>query len=444
MDFSSELYCEHLEEGAFLYDQCGELSTDPQLGWDDLADFEERLDAHADALVVGGDSALEVCRQRAMAGDPGELHMAARVFCRQDRFDLLSECLKDLNATDSEPIIAVGNALNHELPLNWVPQVEALLIEGTELSLAVFAKVVGYRRIELIGALIGALEHCSDPILHNIIWALGRIRGHEARTPLMAYLDHENPLICADAAISLLRMGRGVQSCQWLNSLKVQNGRILAIGLGGQRAMLKTVLNQMAQGRANNDYPIALGMLGDIVAVEPLIDLMADAEMANSSALALNLILGADLYEEVFIPDQLDPDELFDDEREGVEKSKAINGDVKAAGTTVEMLITRPDAWRQWWKANGKRFQADICYRQGQPYTPQSLLEILKDPKSPHILRQIAYEELVIRYGLEIAFETDMPVREQKAALARYEKLIAQRAQEFKPGRWYIGGRMIS
>jgi len=260
----------------------------------------------------------------------------------------------------------------------------------------------------------------------------------------MAYLDHENPVICADAAFSLLRMGHGAQSVRWLNSLKVQSGKILTIGLGGQRAMLETVLNQMAQGRANNDCPIALGMLGDTAAVEPLIDLMADAQMANSSALALNLILGADLYEEVFIPDELDTDELFDDEREGAEKSNAINGDAQTAGTTVEMLIKRPDAWRRWWKANGARFQADICYRQGQPYTPQGLLEILKNPKSSRMLRQIAYEELVIRYGLDIAFETDMPVREQKVALAQYENLIGQRTQEFKPGRWYFGGRMIS
>jgi uncharacterized protein (TIGR02270 family) len=440
MDFSFELYREHLEEGAFLYDQRGALLADPELAWDDLDDFEQRLDAHVDALVVGGEFALEVCGERAAAGDPGELHTAVRVFCRQDRFDLLMDCIQRLCTGDKEPLRAIRNALNHELPGHWAQQVEAILDEGSEVSMAVFAKVVGYRRLSMVGPLMDALKKSGEQMLHPVIWALGRIRGLQSGNAIMAYLSHADPPVCTEAAFSLLRMSNGLQASQWLDRIRVQDGRILSIGLGGQRGMIGTVLKQIERGRANNDCPIALGMLGDIAAVEPLIDLMAHEEMAHSSALALNMILGADLYEKVFLPDEMDADELFDDEHDTSEGDNAA----KPAGTTVDMLIKRPDEWRQWWKANGTKFHPDICYRQGQPYSPQSLLEILKDSRSPRMLRNIAYEELVIRYGLDIAFETDMTVREQKAAVAQYEGLIAQRQQEFKPGRWYFGGRMIS
>ena len=124
------------------------------------------------------------------------------------------------------------------------------------------------------------------------------------------------------------------------------------------------------------------------------------------------------------------------------ESLKKNYGDAKVDGITVEMLIERPDVWRQWWKINRTRFQPELCYRLGQPYSPIVLLKILKAPKSPRMLRQIAYEELVIRYGLDIAFETDMFVSRQKVALDHYESLISRRQHEFKPGRWYFGGRM--
>ena len=126
MDFCIELYREHLEEGSFLYDQRGALFTDPGLTWMDLEEFEGRLDAHADALVVGGEPALEVCREQALGGDPGELHMATRVFCRQDRFDLLTDCLQNFSLDDGEHLRAVRNALNHEMPGNWIQPVDRL------------------------------------------------------------------------------------------------------------------------------------------------------------------------------------------------------------------------------------------------------------------------------------------------------------------------------
>ncbi len=85
-DFATDLFLDHLSEASFLYEQRLGLFDDPELTWKALEDFEQRFEPYIDGLVVGKDSALEVCKQQALAGDFGELHAAMRVFCRQKRW----------------------------------------------------------------------------------------------------------------------------------------------------------------------------------------------------------------------------------------------------------------------------------------------------------------------------------------------------------------------
>ena len=68
--FQIDLYLEHLEEAAFLYEQRKVLRKNAEFSWRAIADFEERLEAHIDALVVGAGLALEICRKRAVEGEP--------------------------------------------------------------------------------------------------------------------------------------------------------------------------------------------------------------------------------------------------------------------------------------------------------------------------------------------------------------------------------------
>jgi hypothetical protein len=77
--FYIDLFLEHLAEGSFLYEQRIALLVDPELTWMDLEDFERRLEAHVDALLVGEELAMEVCRQQLREGDFGEAYVGFRV-----------------------------------------------------------------------------------------------------------------------------------------------------------------------------------------------------------------------------------------------------------------------------------------------------------------------------------------------------------------------------
>ena len=160
--------------------------------------------------------------------------------------------------------------------------------------------------------------------------------------------------------------------------------------------------------------------------------------------MALQLITGAQLYEDVFIPDEIDEDELFEEEREKLQQGQIpTRPDGQPFGTNITRLSLKPEDWQKWWTENKRHFDPKIRYRHGKPYSPACLLEILESEQSRHKVRQLAYEELVIRYGVDFPFETDMFVTQQKQALAQYTDWIKANSSRFHEGEWYFAGQLM-
>jgi hypothetical protein len=158
LNFASGIYQEHLEEASFLYEQRLSLFDDPEITWKDIEDFEERFESHIDGLVVGEDLALEVCKQQAKEGDFGELHAAIRVFCRQNRKELVLQVLQELDPEDIEKMQAVSDALKHELPLSWQNEFIQMLSKGDPKLTLILAKLAGYQRLPAGKELLQALQ----------------------------------------------------------------------------------------------------------------------------------------------------------------------------------------------------------------------------------------------------------------------------------------------
>ena len=58
-------------------------------------------------------------------------------------------------------------------------------------------------------------------------------------------------------------------------------------------------------------------------------------------------------------------------------------------------------------------------------------------------MQQLAYEELLIRYGVDFHFETNMFVAQQKQALAKYAEWIKANASRFREGKRYFAGQLM-
>lgn len=439
----TELYIEYLEEASFLYEQRLGLFDDPEVTWLDIEDFEERFEPFIDGLVIGGSLALEVCKQQAEESDFGELHAAVRVFCRQDRLDLVKDVIGGLNPDDEERIQAVSDALKYELPVSWESEIIRMLSSEENTLNLIAGRVVGFRRLIAGAEVKTALQKNADN-LREYLWTLGRLRDQSACTMIFNYQLHEDGGICASAALALLRMSDQQALVHIQNSVFLGSWTFLPLGLGGSRSAIRPLLEIASAGNSSNNCLISLGLLGDISVIEILIQYLSNEEVAESTAMAINIITGAQLSEEVFIPEEIDEDELFEEELEKLKKGESLYFSGEEPGTTIVRISQKPEEWQNWWSENSTQFDQSIRYRNGKPYHPSCLLENLKSEKCPNMVRQLAYEELVIRYNIDYCFETDMLVSEQKQVLAKYAEWIEANSQYFIPGRWYFAGQLLN
>jgi len=444
-NFLAELYQEYLEEASFLYSQRLNLLNGPEISWLDIEAFENRFEAHIDGLIVGEGQALEICKQRAAEGDSGELHAAVRVFCRQDRKDLFLESLDGLDPDDDEKMAALCDALKCELPENWHGDLGAMLTSGDMKLIRLAAVVLGYRRMDAGEDLIRVLRERASIPPAEVVWALGRLKEREAGSPLFSILATPGDSDRYDTALSLLRIGEQKALDKCLGLIESEDWVYIPIGLAGGRSAVKPLLEAASMDGPSGDCLIALGLLGDISAVEMLLPKLSDERFAESAALALDLITGAQLYEEAFIPEEIDEDELFEPELEAYRKGEPpLRPDGRPYGTTVKRLSQNPDDWAEWWVRNKPGFSPDLRYRKGAPYAPATLLQSIAHPESPYALRQLAYEELVIRYGVDFAFEANMPVAQQKNIIPDMQRWTASASGRFKDGVWYFAGRGLA
>jgi uncharacterized protein (TIGR02270 family) len=443
--FSADLYLEHLEEASFLYDQRLGLYDDPEVTWLDIGKFEDRLEAHLEALVSGGELALEICVRRSEEGDPGELYTAVCVFCRHQRRDLLGVVLKRLDLKDSLRSTAVRDAITDEMPEEWGEVLATSLNRGYDKLIPMVAHFVGHRRLASasVDELI-ARPRVTDG-LAELLWAWGRVGEARTASHVAGYVDHEDSAVRTNAVIALLRRGDdGALAACSARALDGDPAMCLPLAVCAGPSALGLLHNFVLQPSVTPATLIALGVLGDLKAVRPLIEKLTDEKLGAAAAVALQLMTGAPLRENAFIPDVVDEDELFEDEQETYlqtgEVPKRI--DDRPFGVNVERTSQNPEDWVEWLEEHKADFSPSQRYRLGKPFSLSSLVDTLASPLFGRVVRALAYEELVIRYRIDAPFEPEMRVNEQKGRINTIARLCRSTEASFEPGEWYCGGKL--
>jgi hypothetical protein len=311
-----------------------------------------------------------------------------------------------------------------------------LLASGDPKLAPILARAFGYQRMQCGPQLLAAIKKCAAPALLELVWALGRIRYEPARARLLDYLQSEDEPVRSAAALALLRMGepRAVDYC--LGQAPSNTWPIVPLGLAGGRDTL-ALLTELAKKSDGGECLTALGLLGDPASL-PL--LMSRLEAAPA-ATALHCLTGAGLYETVFVPEEVDEDELFESEKEQLKLGKPLTrGDGRPFGTTVTRISQKPADWDRWWRENGNRFAPGVRYRNGGPLSPARLIDMLSTPSTPHELRRYCSEELAVRYGQDFAWEMDTPVVRQVGLLSEMTSWSKSSATQFREDVWYFAG----
>ncbi|RPI76693.1 MAG: hypothetical protein EHM45_12125 [Desulfobacteraceae bacterium] len=434
LEFADGIFREHLLEISFLYEQRLALLDDPKFPWLDIADFEHRLEPHLSALSEGGEQALELCKQQAIESDFGELYGALCVFCRQNHFDLVMSTIKAVDLADEQKQQAIINALKHESLPEWENEFKKLCASKNPFEVSLAAEVLGFQRRESGPELLKALEKSDLIAASKLIWALGRIEYQAAKPLLLTFLFQKDETLASQAALALLRMGDSQVIDECLRQALTHTWPLVLLAVSAGPEALDVLLQHATIEEHCPDSLLALGLFGATEAI-PILLSQFSTDMAEQAALSLNLITGADLYEDIFVPEPIDEDALFDHEKEKLSRGEPLYAPGEQPGETVTRLSQNPELWQNWWEQNQNHFAYGIRYRHGRLFSLSCLLQTLESEKSPRFLRQWAYEEWVIRYGANFPFEIDMFTNNQKQTMAAYAQWLENNQTKFQAGK---------
>jgi len=426
--FSEDLYKEHLEEVAFLYVNRLYLLSEYKGSWKDIAKIESKIQGHIEALFMGDDLALDVCRQMRNDANQGIFYAAVRVFCRHKKDDWVKEMINGLDPVNTDRTHAVIDALNHDLPVEWHPMIEQMLLSAHPFLMRMALAVIGYRRIPMDEPLIDFLYKPHDETFGLIIRTLGRLRVQSARDYLLFLFKNgrEEEAIKQELCMALLRLQENSVVHVPADNSELAPWVYQAMGLcgGAPHALYLNTLS-LTVGVCEESL-LALGFLGYVSSVDILIAHLNEGPYSEMASLSLHLITGADLSEDVFIPDPINENALFPHELEKLRKGEPLYAPGKEPGITVNRVSQNPLAWKSWWLAHKSGFDIQTPYRYGKPCSPSGVLKTLESETNPAFIRQLAYEELVIRYDQDFCFDVTFPVAQQQTSLNRYRKWVEE------------------
>lgn len=439
--FKIGLYEEHLDELAFLRSQCAALRADIQHAWQAPAPFEDRLEAHLDALVIGDALALQTSLAAAEGGEPDMVFAVAALCCRRADAPALQTLLQGVALDEPALAEAVGHALLLEWPAAWQAAAVRGLAQGDPRLAPALAAAAACRGWPVGDALVQALRRATPAQLPALLDTVGRVAADPPPArELQAWFDAPDPHLAKAALRAALRLHDEAARRRVLE----HPGHDELIALAAPRSAAPRLLARLRGAETEPAVIAALGQLGDLSAVRALTTLLIVEPLAGAAAQALYLITGGEPREQVLVPEPVNEDELTAAELERWRsKGEAPRrADGEPFGDRVDRLSQDPAVWGQWLVDNGARFQAGRRYRCGLACTAETMLQSLGAPALPAAGRAVLADELITRHGLALHWHPTLPVAAQWAALQQASPRA--RALTGPPGQWHWAGAPLA
>jgi tetratricopeptide (TPR) repeat protein len=239
---------------------------------------------------------------------------------------------------------------------------------------------------------------------------------------------------------------------------------------------------------------IALGRLGDPVAIETLLPAMEIAELAEPTSIALLLLgewRGVDYQAQALTAQKPNMSRSLGEivgryggpnyllllfrsvDLEGPAGLGALQGlgflgETKAVPRLLDATASRDQArtrvasgalelltghhedpeesllrnrWVQWWESHGEQFEPGFRYRHGRPMDPGLLIERLGH--DDQMVRRGTYDELVIATGSRKPFDAEGPYLVQQSHIASWRTWWQENQERFPSGRWTFHGEQV-
>ena len=158
---------EHMEEAAFMYECRLRSFVDPDLSWEDLSDYEQRMFPHLDALTNGGLDSASFLRDKLSLDEdeePGEAFVTSYVYTTLNYIEPMQWLIETLEQKPGH-LKAIVDGLKYSKSKK-IPDWLAYFIEHENPEVrAVGVEVIGYRGLHSLKENIQKLLNDPDPIV---------------------------------------------------------------------------------------------------------------------------------------------------------------------------------------------------------------------------------------------------------------------------------------
>ncbi|MBI5017320.1 MAG: hypothetical protein HZB55_17775 [Deltaproteobacteria bacterium] len=338
---------EHLDEATWLFERLqsalrSELTSDHE-----LLEIEDRLRAHLDGLLLGGEAAWALCRNFLAKGTPGQVFAAGITALewgeRSHRVELETALTDAAGATYDGLRWACRLTSSTEVIPFLLPQLDRP--EPAPRAVAIDALTA--RGLDPSPSLDEALREPPGPLLIAALRGAGRLGLIRVRQRVADLTASDDPEVCGAALESLVILDpeRGCLRCREALEAEGPGAPAAAslLGLIG-RAEDLPVLEKSARSsnrKLARAGALALGSLGDPRAVPTLIQVLGIPHLAGIAGVALRRILGADCPEERALPADAHVESESDE--------------AEAWSQDDDLPRLSSAAVKRWWEENGAR-----------------------------------------------------------------------------------------
>jgi uncharacterized protein (TIGR02270 family) len=372
-----DIYEEHLDEAAFLWGQWERAMVAANYVLDEvIAGPEERLLAHLDGLVLGGQRVADNLLIPALADeDAGKVFGAAWTLLQAEDADHLDLVVGQLPKAEPPAFAALARALELCTRQDLVKRMGGLWDTGDSRTRGALLDILAPRDPAWAGA---RLERCLatlDFVMQSA--ALRALRVTKDRT-LGGYVGEA--LASPDGAVRqeaiatghVMQMSAALDLCRREASTAGESCRLplALLALGGLPADRALVVSRMAVPDARKYALWALGFFGDVETVERLLDLLDDEGSARIAGESLSAITGIAIDGPMA--------------KAGVTKGPGVEDvqpDDPVPDALPEDLLRTPAAAavRKWWDNARTNFEPGARYLFGKAISPGTLGAGLRD-----------------------------------------------------------------
>lgn len=261
----------------------------------DLAEHEERTEAHLDGLRLAELHAVDLARERLTAGETFAATAAALVLHETGDAAHLALVLDALRAADAPVVEGIRIALRHGAPARFQTDLKALLADADPTRAACAADLLTFHGQDAPEA--QTLSTAEDPHVRCLaLLAAGRRGRLDART-LPANLLHPDARVRHTALHAAARAGvpELTAHCRAAATRGTDPDPVALRFLGtlGHVADLPALQAAVRRPELATAAIAGLGALGAVAGIPLLLELMADAKLGVRATAAYKRITGA-------------------------------------------------------------------------------------------------------------------------------------------------------